>query len=208
MSNKKQAPSYRENHMSRFALLLSALLALPVTAAAQNWQQFKSIEDRFSVNFPGDPVLSETTFTAEDGNAIPARLWSARSGEEYYAVTVVDFEPHYEPHNTTVQGSMADAATEFRRRVPSMENITYDGAMRIDRIPGHTLQIRKPEGGFLYVLLVLHQDEELNAQRLYITEADVPPGVPPPGLFQQSFEVLDETGVDIRYSPDGLTRIE
>jgi len=194
--------------MLRFALLLPVLLAFPGIAAAQNWQQFKSIEDRFSVNFPGDPILEEVTFTAEDGNEIPARLWSARSGEEYYAVTVIDFDPHYEPHDPTVQGSMAHAATEFRRRFPSMENVTYDGAMRIDRIPGHTLQISKPEGGFLYVLLVLHQDEVLNAQRLYITEADVPPGVPPPGHFQQSFEILDETGADIRYSPDGLTRIE
>lgn len=192
--------------MYRIGLFLLGLAVLAPTAShGQNWQEFEDLNDRFSVNFPGEPMVEEISYMLEDGMTIPATRYSVRSGEEYYAVTVVDFWDHYDGFDTTIQGSMAHAATQFRRNADSIEDITYDAYMRIDRIPGHALQIRKEDGGLLYVLIVLHQDENLQARRLYITEAHVPEGVPPPGLFQQSFEVLDPSGQDIRYEADGLT---
>jgi hypothetical protein len=192
--------------MYRIGLLLLGLATLiPTASHGQNWREFEDLEDRFSVNFPGEPVVEEISYMLEDGMTIPARRYSVRTGEEYYAVTVVDFWGHYDAFATTILGSMAHAATQFRRNADSIEDITYDAYMRVDRIPGHALQIRTPEGGRLYVLIVLHQDENLQARRLYITEAQVSEGVPPPGLFQQSFEVLDSSGQDIRYEADGLT---
>jgi hypothetical protein len=191
-----------------FAVLVVSSFAFAQTAAAQNWMRYPMIEDRFSINFPNEPELETIAFTSEDGMMIPARRYSATSEEERYVVTVVDFYDHYDANDTTVQGSMAYAADLIRRRVERIDQITYDAHMRIDRIPGHALQITPPDGGFLYVLILLHQDESLNARRLYITEAQVPAGVPPPGLFQQSLEILDAEGADIRYAPDGLTRTE
>lgn len=190
------------------AVLLVSSFVYPHMAVAQNWTQYVNVEDRFSVNFPDDPMVEPIEYSTEDGMMIPARRYTATNGEERYAVTVVDFYDHYDAYDTTIQGSMAHAANRFRRQVERIEDITYDAYMRIDRIPGHALQINTADGGFLYVLVVLHQDENLDARRLYITEAQVPAGSPPPGLFQQSFEVLDPDGNDIRYSADGLTRTD
>ena len=195
-------------HLPNLGVACMAALISASPALAQGWLQFTSIEDRFSVNFPEEPAEEEFTYITADETEVPARIYSAMEGQSRYVVTAIDFAEHYEPHATTVQGSMARAAARFRQSVAHTDAITYDAYMRIDRIPGHALQIRKPDGGLLYVLILLHEDENLDAQRLYITEAHVPPGAPPPGAFQQSFQVLDAEGNDIRYSPDGLSRVD
>ncbi len=153
-------------------------------------------------------MVEEITYMIEDDVTIPARRWSVQLADEYYVVTTVDFADHYEAHDTTVQGSMAHAATNLRRIARLTEDITHDSYARYDRIPSHLLHINKPGGDRLYALIVLHQDEKLDARRLYIIEAHVTEGAPPPGLYQQSFEVFDETGQALRYEPDGRTRQE
>ena len=42
--------------------------------------------------------------------------------------------------------------------------------------------------------MYLHED------RLYIVEATVPKGTPPPGMFQQGLRFIDDRGRRIRYS--------
>ena len=189
----------------RLLATMSALLMLFLSAAtAQDWHEFTSIEDRFGTNFPGQPGLETVMYATEDGMAIPARRWSARRGQEYYAVTVVNFAPHYDFYEPRIWSSMAHAATQFRRMVPLTKDVTYDAQMRMNRVPGHALQINKQDGGRLFVLIVLHQDPQLDTRRLYIAEAHVPAGAPPPGLFQQAFGVTDATGKMIRYNNAGL----
>jgi hypothetical protein len=39
----------------------------------------------------------------------------------------------------------------------------------------------------------------MHDDKLYITEATVPPGEPEPGLFQQALGFIDEKGNSIRY---------
>jgi hypothetical protein len=190
--------------MRIFGLLPGILtLVLSAGAFAQVWAEFTSIEDRFMTNFPGTPTLENIMYTTEDGPQIPARRWSARKGQEYYAVTVVNFAPHYDFWEPRIWSSMAHAATQFRRTVPMTRDITYDAQMRMNRVPGHALQINKQDGGRLFVLIVLHQDPMLDTRRLYIVEAHVPSGAPPPGLFQQAFGVTNPQGEMIRYTNDG-----
>ena len=43
------------------------MLALSSSAFAQEWEEFFSKEERFSVNFPGKPVVTETTWTSQFG---------------------------------------------------------------------------------------------------------------------------------------------
>ena len=38
------------------------VLALSGTAFAQDWNEFSSREDRFTITFPGQPEISETTW--------------------------------------------------------------------------------------------------------------------------------------------------
>jgi hypothetical protein len=189
----------------RFVLAtLCAALTLVSAAYAQDWAEFVSIEDRFMTNFPGRPQLETVMYTTEDGMQIPARRWSARKGSESYSVTVVNFAGIYDFYEPRTWSAMAHAATQFRRMVPLTKDITYDATMRMNRVPGHALQINTPDGGRLFVLIVMHQDPKLDTLRMYIAEARVPAGAPPPGLFQQAFGVTNPLGEMIRYSNDGL----
>ena len=194
----------------RHAALVSLCLIflVPTAGHTQAWQEFVTIEDRFRVYFPDEPMAEEIMYMIEDDVAIPARRWSVQLADEYYTVTVVDFADHYPAHDTIVQGAMAHAATNLRRIARLTEDVTHDSYARYDRIPSHLLHINKPDGDRLYALVILHQDETLDARRLYIIEAHVAEGAPPPGLYQQSFEVLGATGEALRYEPDGRTRQE
>ena len=61
------------------------------------------------------------------------------------------------------------------------------------RVEGHQLQITNIDQSRSYAAIYLHES------LLYIVEATVAPGLPPPGMFQQSLEVVDEGGNRIRY---------
>lgn len=192
--------------MRHAALVSLCLIFLPIAGHTQAWQEFVSAEDHFRVYFPVAPASEEISYMIEDDMTIAARRWSAQWADQDFVVTVVDLADHYPAHDTIVQGSMAHAATNIRRMTRLTEDITHDSYARYARIPSHLLTINKPDGDRLYALIVLHQDDVLDARRLYILEAHVPANAPPPGLFQQSFEVLDETGQALRYEPDGRTR--
>jgi hypothetical protein len=74
--------------------LMSAaiVLALAVPAVAQDeWIEFATKEDGFSVNFPGQPTVEETTWTTQYRYTAPTRIYRANHGQERYSVTVVDY---------------------------------------------------------------------------------------------------------------------
>lgn len=125
-----------------------------------------------------------------------------------YAVTSVDFQPHYEPHQSAVQGSMMEAATAYREK----GTVILDQFVRSDRIPGHILNVDLPNGNTLFVVFMLHQDDVLDQRRLVIAEAEVPPGGRQPALFLASIGIInpeffgtdaDHTLWRVRYTPAG-----
>ena len=195
--------------MARVALV--ALLLVVDTAGAQGWRTFISREDFFSVNFPDEPEIAETTFPSEYGVVLPARVYSVRNGPSLHSVTVVDYTDaqrlYQELPDRTDEGnnaalylydqraSVAYAARSFRLR----GEVTYDAWHHIDLVEGHQLQISNLDGSRTYAGMYYHEG------RLYILEATVPPGALPQGLFQQSLSFLDADGRRIRYQlfPDG-----
>jgi hypothetical protein len=79
---------------------LTSLIAVTLTAiattgpaAAQEWVEFKSLDDRFTTNFPGPPTITQTTYTSQFGANLPARAYRATQGPSRYSVTVVDYSP-------------------------------------------------------------------------------------------------------------------
>ena len=90
-----------------------------------------------------------------------------------------------------ILGAVAYAAWNIRKQGGE---VTYDSWAHYDRIYGHQLQITNPDRSRTYAGIFFH------ARRLYILEATVPPGSPPPGLFQQSLNILDEDGWRVRYN--------
>lgn len=180
----------------RFLGLISAALILLFSgpASGQGWIEYIDREQFFSVNLPEEPTVEDTTYTSQAGESFPARVYTAEQGRGRYKVTVVDYSDASVPG---VRGSIAWAAWNYRKDLREAGGeITYDAFAQIDRIEGHQLQITNADRGRTFV--AIHQ----HARRLYILDATVPPGSPPPALFQASLRILDEEGNRIRYNID------
>jgi len=197
----------------RFAI--TAVLLGCMSASAQDWVKYVNLTDRFIVNFPGEPEIREFTYVSEYAANLPAKAYAVEDDSGRYSVTVVDYTNAEQalrarPNDTyrgddltsDVLGSVAYAAAHLRNRGGA---ITYDAWAAVDRIAGHQLQITNPDGSRTFAGIYLH------ASRLYILEATVPEGWPPPGHFQQSLGVLDAHGKRVRYELDvdgNRTRVE
>lgn len=183
----------------------AALLAGP--SLAQGWIEYANLEDRFVVNFPAEPEITETTYLSDYRANLPARIYAVNQGASRYSVTVVDYteterllaersertgerlRPDDVPGD--VMGSVAFAAWNIRKRGGEL---TYDSWAHNNRIPGHQLQLTNADQSRTYAGIFRY------ARRLYIVEAMVPAGLPPPGLFQQSLTILDGDGWRVRYN--------
>ena len=71
--------------------------------------------------------------------------------------------------------------------------MTYDAFHYVNLITGHMLQVTNPDASRSYVAIYLHEN------RLYVLDATVAKGQPPPLIFQQSFAMLGPDGNSIRY---------
>ena len=167
------------------------LLALPSTSVAQEWIEYEDRTERFMVNFPGKPVVTDSTWESQRDDALPARVYTARAGQQRYTLTVVNLAKIAQPSD--VKGSVAWAAWEFRKRGGE---ITYDAYAQSDRIEGHELHITNRDKTQTLVAIYML------ARRMYILEATVPVNSPGAVHFLQSLLVLDEKGDRIRYEID------
>lgn len=203
----------------RLALFVAAALILPLsgTAAAQEWIEFASREDRFSCNFPGQPKVSETTWTSEYGAVLPARVYGAEAGQSRYSMMVVhyrDLEKILTEKSKScpagaetcrgggatglgywkvdLQGALVYATWKLMER-PGVR-VTHLMWNFMDLVNGHQLQLTNPDKSRTFASIYMHEN------KLYIMEGTVPDGYPEPGLFQQSLGWLDEFGNGIRYT--------
>jgi hypothetical protein len=170
--------------------IAATVLLFAVPASAQDWVHFADREELFSVNLPHEPTIAEVTYHSEYHVELPAKVYTASDDHVSYEVTVINYE---DTQVVDVRGSIAYAAWSFRQRGGE---ITFDAYAQIDRIEGHQLQFTNSDSSRTYVAIHLHKS------RLYILEATAPAGTPPPGHFQQSLSILDETGERIRYNLD------
>ena len=186
--------------------LCASALSFSLLIFAQDWTEFVSMEDRFRMFGPGQPEVEEISYPSEYGVEYPARLYTYEDDPNRYSLTVVDYSEaqriHSERTNKTsaddgsiywsvdVLGSIAYAAWNIRRRGGE---VTYDAFHYIQRVDGHQLQITNADQSRTYVGIYLHD------LRLYIVEATSPAGRPPPTIFQQSLELLNENGEIFNY---------
>ena len=174
----------------RIVVAVAAFL-LPNSVLAQEWTEYIDRTERFSVNFPGQPTIRDTTYPPQRGAPVPARVFTVQAGPARYSVTVVNLAAIVQPSD--VKGSVSWEAWNFRKRGGE---ITYDAFAQVDRIDGHQLHITNPDKSLTVVGIFVH------ARRLYILEAHVPPDTPGAVHFQQSLMILDEDGKRIRYELD------
>jgi hypothetical protein len=176
----------------RLIRLISAGLILFVSAPAfaQEWLEYVDRKEHFQINFPGQPTAKDIQYPSEDGETLPARVYTTKEGPATYSLTVVNYK---DADAGVYRASTAWAAWQFRKRGGE---VTYDAYAVTDRIAGHQLQITNKDGSRSYI--GIHP----NARRLYIMEASAPPDYPPPSDFPQTLSVLDDQGHRIRYELD------
>ena len=203
--------------MRLHTLILMTTVLFSGSSFAQGWLEYIDQSSFFSVNFPAEPVVREISHESTQGLIFPAQVYRSEGIRgDLYSVTVVDYTDaeavHRERPDATeasgvnswlwdVRSSVAHAAWDIRKRGGE---VTYDAWSDIERVEGHQLQITNSDGSRTFAGIYLHES------RLYILEATVPMGLPPPGLFQQSLRFLDDDGRRVRYSlaPNGnITRI-
>jgi hypothetical protein len=194
------------------------VLSMSAPAAAQEWDQYVSIQDGFKVDFPGQPKMTETTWKTQFDYTLPARVYSVDKGGEHYSVTVVDYSGLEQlgiersktcpPGNQQCRanagpiigdgywkqdehGAIVYATFKLLQRDAKLTDLTWEWQ---DMVEGH----------FIHLVNNVDQSRTLayvgmHEQKLYIAEGTVPKGYPEPGLFQQSVGWVDKTGNGIRY---------
>jgi len=199
-----------------FGLLL---LSTPCSLAAQEWDEFTSLQDGFRLNFPGKPTVTETKWTSQLNYVLPARVYSAVKDKERYSVTVVDYSgieqqgverakscppgnancranapealgPGYARHDE--RGAILYATFKLLQRDAKLNYLAWEWQ---DLVEGHIVQLtNNADQSRTFAWVGMHQ------QKLYILEGTVPDGDPEPGLFQQSLGFVDRDGNGIRYT--------
>ena len=195
--------------------IIAALLTLVMAGSAfgQGWITYSSRTDSFSVNFPAEPKVQDSTYRTEYFITLPARVYSSADGASRYSVTVADYtnveklhadrmkdcqaalgdvdscNPQFQSR-TDLRGAILFATWNFFQRDARVSHLTYSYA---DLVEGNQLQLTNKDGSRTFAAIYMHEN------RLYILEGTVPEGAPPPGLFQQSLQFLDQEGNRIRY---------
>ena len=181
--------------MRRTMLIAAVLAVVAGSAAAQAWEEYVNMDERFGVNFPAKPVVSDTRFPLPSGATLPARLFSVVDGPRRYSVTVVNYAGVAPEVEQTI---LKHAADLIRKRGGT---ITYDGEANYEGMDTQMLQITHADGSRSFIA-VTQPPETSKLDRIYIVEGVAPAGAPVPGLFQQSLSIRDTDGQRMRYSTD------
>ena len=192
-------------------LRAALLLLLSVPLAGREWIEYASKTDFFTVNFPGQPTVTDITYMTEYGLTLPARVHSYVDGPNRYSVTMVDYTKAESLHaevakkcqdaggdgdqcfyhgKDEVRGAIVYATAAFLERDAK---VTHYANYTADLVEGHRLQLTNADRSRTFAVIHMHE------LRLYILEGTVAPGAPPPALFQQSLGFLDKDGKRIRY---------
>jgi hypothetical protein len=194
-------------------LLIAAALSLFISGPsfAQEWVEYASQSDFFSVNFPTQPKVENITYTTEDGLILPGHVYSASEGPNRYTVTAIDFTEAGKIHaerskKCIASGAYPDVCTDHGtldlrgaidfatwNYLKKDAKITFFSYYNLDLVEGRQLQLTNADGSRTFVAINMHENH------LYIVDGTVPKGAPLPALFQQSMGFIDKEGKRIRY---------
>jgi hypothetical protein len=158
---------------SAIAIVLIAASSLPL---AQGWIDYENREDRFSVNFPGQPTVASLDWPGEYGPTFPGRVYAFDAGGARYSVTVIDYTNARAIH-ANMQKNQADELPIYADLDP-VGSIQYAATKLYRKRPGATVTY----DAYHYIDLVSGQQ------------------APQPGLFQQPLSFLDEKGERVRHN--------
>jgi hypothetical protein len=198
--------------MSRLSLI-AAMLSLVISgpALAQEWIEYASQADYFSINFPSEPKIENITYTTEFGLNLPGHVYTSREGPNRYSVTAIDYTNAAKIHadrskECLASGKYPDICSDHGRLdlrgaidfatwsyLKKDAKVTFFAYYNSDLVEGRQLQLTNADGSRTFVAIHMHEN------RLYIIDGTVPKGAPQPALFQQSMGFIDNQGKRIRY---------
>jgi len=179
----------------RMVTLVSAALLVATAAQAQEWAEWPNREDRFVVNFPGEPAKTDLQYKTAKGTMLPAHVYTAVADPKSrsagtYSVTVVDYK--------SAPDQVATAIAEAAQVTRTKGVVKYDAENNIDQMRSWRLTIETADKQRIMSEILVSEEK-----RLYIVEASTPINVPPPAQFQASVQILDVDGTRIRYRTVG-----
>ena len=201
--------------------LTAAALVLTLEAAptqSQEWGLYLSSDDLFSIDFPGEPTVRETTYETEYGITLPARVYMAEDDFGAYSITAVDWREAPALHEAGYEACMASTDDLRGGENPGLcgrdlarheiggamlhaafglimrgDEVTYLGQMDSEEVEGIRVSLLNTDGSRTIGATHWHED------RLYIIEATAPRGSPTPNSFPVSMGFIDEQGGRVRY---------
>jgi hypothetical protein len=204
----------------RLMPLISAALVLVMSGsvfAQEEYQEFVSKDERFTITFPGKPVISETTWFSEYGAVLPARVYTISGISGKHTLTVVDYRPIERillekaktcpPGAETCQG-VGDTGTGYWKNdirgavTYAIGRLITERDVKVTHLMWNFMEL--VAGNEIQMTNLKDQSRTFAAAymhdyRLLIAESTVPKGFPPPTVLQQSIGWLDENGRGIRY---------
>jgi hypothetical protein len=204
----------------RFNLFTATALLLALSApvfAQDDYTEFVSKEDFFTITFPGKPVMTEGTWLTEYFVTLPSKVYTVSGISGKHTLTVVDYTP--------VERILVEKATkcppgaetcigvgdtgygywknDIRGAVTyAMSRMLADKDVRVTHLMFNFMEV---VGGQEIQFTNLKDQSRtfgaayMHKNRLIIAESTVPKGFPPPTIMQQSIGWLDENGRGIRY---------
>lgn len=198
------------------AIVVSVMMVMAGTAAAQEWEELVFKEDGFKVAFPGQPKVTDTTWKSQMDYVLPGKIYSVDKGRERYSMTVIDYRsleqqgieraktcepgnaqcrqnagimgPGYWKHDA--RGAVMYATSRLVEKAAKVTGLGWEWQ---DMVEGNFVQLTNTDGSRTFAYVAMHEN------KLYILEGTVPKGYPEPGLFQQSMGFVDAEGNGIRY---------
>ncbi len=205
----------------RLSPVISAalIMSLSGSAFAQEYVEYKSQQDRFTIVFPAPPKVTETTFKSQFDSILPARIYSADANGGRYSVTVVDYKniqaiatekakkcpPGAEACSGTATAASSTGAGYWKADIEGAvmnatwmllqrdAKVTYVGWSNMDLVEGNMVSLTNKDKSLTSAAVYMHED------KLYILEGTAPAGYPVPDWFQQSVGWIDENSNGIRY---------
>ena len=90
--------------MRLIPIVPALVLVLAAPSAAQEWIEYASRTDLFTINFPAQPTVRDITWHTEYNLDIPGHVHAVESGGNRYSVTVVDYSNVQQLHADRVKG--------------------------------------------------------------------------------------------------------
>jgi hypothetical protein len=99
------------------AAALSLLISGP--CFAQEWIEYASQRDFFTINFPSEPKVQDITYTTEYGITLPGRVYSSADGPSRYSVTVADY-------TEAEKNTLSETRNAIGTAIPQRYRATFD----------------------------------------------------------------------------------